>query len=69
MKIIQRNKSLSAAPPATTKLFIDGKAVESQTDKWVDLRNPATNEVITKVPQATQSEMQNAVNSAKEVIK
>ncbi|XP_067939225.1 probable methylmalonate-semialdehyde/malonate-semialdehyde dehydrogenase [acylating], mitochondrial [Watersipora subatra] len=47
----------------TTKLFLDGKFVESKTNEWVDLHNPATNEVITKVPVATQAEMEAAVSS------
>ena len=29
----------------TTKLFINNKMVESQTNDWIDLHNPATNEV------------------------
>ena len=29
----------------TTKLFINNKMVESQATEWVDLHNPATNEV------------------------
>lgn len=54
---------------ATTKLLIDGKLVESQTNEWIDLHNPATNEVITRVPCATQSEMQDAVDSCAETYK
>jgi len=57
----------SAAP--TTKLFLDGKFVESKTSKWIDLPNPATNEVITRVPESTQEEMQAAVDSCKEAFK
>ncbi|XP_025103394.1 probable methylmalonate-semialdehyde dehydrogenase [acylating], mitochondrial [Pomacea canaliculata] len=48
-----------------TKLFINNEFVESKTSKWVDLHNPATNEVISQVPEATQAEMQAAVNAAK----
>jgi malonate-semialdehyde dehydrogenase (acetylating)/methylmalonate-semialdehyde dehydrogenase len=29
----------------TTKLFINGKFVESKTEDWIDVHNPATNEV------------------------
>uniref|UniRef100_A0A8C9VAL7 Methylmalonate-semialdehyde/malonate-semialdehyde dehydrogenase [acylating], mitochondrial n=1 Tax=Scleropages formosus TaxID=113540 RepID=A0A8C9VAL7_SCLFO len=47
----------------TTKLFIDGKFVESKTSEWVDIHNPATNEVIGRVPKATQAEMLAAVDS------
>lgn len=53
----------------TTKLFIDGKFVESKTDKWIDVHNPATNEVVTRVPEATQDEMQAAVDSCKRAYK
>lgn len=58
-----------ASSPATTKLFIDGKTRESQTSKWIDLFNPATNELVTRVPQSTQDEMLQAVASSKEAYK
>jgi len=45
-------------------LYIDGKFVESKTTKWLDVHNPATNEVVSRVPEATQAEMQAAVDSA-----
>ena len=38
-----RGHASSAVP--TTKLFINNKMVESKTNEWIDLRNPATNEV------------------------
>jgi malonate-semialdehyde dehydrogenase (acetylating)/methylmalonate-semialdehyde dehydrogenase len=47
-----------------TPLFIDGKFVESKTTKWLDVRNPATQEVVTRVPEATQEEMRSAVDAA-----
>ncbi|KAI5741918.1 hypothetical protein M8J77_001164 [Diaphorina citri] len=50
---------------ATTKLYIDGKFVESKATDWIDLHNPATNEVVTRVPKATPAEMESAVASAK----
>ncbi|OXB66821.1 hypothetical protein ASZ78_003523 [Callipepla squamata] len=49
----------------TTKLFIDGKFVESKTTEWIDIHNPATNEVVARVPKATTSEMEAAVASCK----
>lgn len=57
-------RSYSSAAP-TTKLFINNEYVESKTNKWVDVHNPATNEVVTRVPEATQAEMQAAVDAAK----
>uniref|UniRef100_A0A8D8VVV8 Probable methylmalonate-semialdehyde/malonate-semialdehyde dehydrogenase [acylating], mitochondrial n=1 Tax=Cacopsylla melanoneura TaxID=428564 RepID=A0A8D8VVV8_9HEMI len=50
---------------STTKLYIDGKFVESKTSDWIDLHNPATNEVVTRVPKSTPAEMEAAVASAK----
>ncbi|XP_013388896.1 probable methylmalonate-semialdehyde dehydrogenase [acylating], mitochondrial [Lingula anatina] len=53
----------------TTKLFINGQFVESKTSDWIDLHNPATNEVITRVPKATHDEMEAAVAGCKEAFK
>ncbi|KRX44205.1 putative methylmalonate-semialdehyde dehydrogenase [acylating], mitochondrial, partial [Trichinella murrelli] len=54
---------------STVKLWFDGKAVESSTTEWIDLTNPATNEVISKVPMTTKSEMERAVESCKKAFK
>ena len=48
----------------TVKLFINGKKVESQTDKFINNYNPATNEVVSRVPCATPSEMNAAFEAA-----
>lgn len=63
-KAISRLYSSNVAP--TTKLFIDGQFVESKTSNWLELYNPATNELVTKVPEATPNELQAAVDSAKQ---
>ncbi|XP_006206123.1 methylmalonate-semialdehyde/malonate-semialdehyde dehydrogenase [acylating], mitochondrial isoform X1 [Vicugna pacos] len=55
----------SSSSVPTVKLFIDGKFVESKSDKWIDIHNPATNEVIGRVPHATKAEMDAAVSSCK----
>ncbi|XP_064622188.1 probable methylmalonate-semialdehyde/malonate-semialdehyde dehydrogenase [acylating], mitochondrial [Lineus longissimus] len=57
----------SSAP--TTKLFIDGKFVESQTTEWIDIHNPATNEVVSRCPKTTPSEMQAAIESCNSAFK
>ncbi|KAJ2749378.1 hypothetical protein GGI19_005689, partial [Coemansia pectinata] len=49
---------------ATTKLFIDGQFVESQASEWIDVHNPATQEVVTRVPKTTASELEEAARSA-----
>lgn len=53
----------------TTKLFINNEFVESKASEWMDVKNPATNEVVTKVPIATREEMNQAVNSCAEAYK
>ncbi|KAJ2719615.1 hypothetical protein GGI07_005113 [Coemansia sp. Benny D115] len=50
--------------PAATKLFINGQFVESQTSEWMDVINPATQDVVTRVPQSTAHELNEAAHSA-----
>lgn len=50
-------------------MFIDGKFVDSTTKDWIDLHDPATNEIVTRVPKSTPDEMQAAVESAKRAYK
>lgn len=56
--------SVSATPP-TVKLLIDGRFVESAASEWHDVINPATQEVIARVPFATDEEIDAAVAAAK----
>jgi len=58
-----------SASPATTKLFLNNEFVESTTTDFIPLHNPATNEVVTMVPKATQAEMEAATASCKEAYK
>ena len=53
----------------TVKLLIGGQLVESKTSQWRDVVNPATQEVLARVPFATLDEMNAAVASAKEAFK
>lgn len=46
-------------------LLIDGQLVQSQTSEWRDVINPATQEVVARVPLATREELDRAVASAK----
>jgi malonate-semialdehyde dehydrogenase (acetylating)/methylmalonate-semialdehyde dehydrogenase len=48
----------------TAKLLIDGKFVESRSAEWRDIVNPATQEVVGRVPFATREEIDAAVASA-----
>ncbi|MBC3210345.1 CoA-acylating methylmalonate-semialdehyde dehydrogenase [Pseudomonas sp. SWRI111] len=58
----------SLTPNETTvqkvKLLIDGEWVESQTAEWHDIVNPATQQVLAKVPFATAAEVDAAVSAA-----
>lgn len=66
--IFQRSYNTTNVAP-TMKMFIDGKFVDSKTNDWIDLHDPATNEVITRVPKSTNEEMEAAVASAKRAYK
>lgn len=45
-------------------LFIDGEFRQSVSQEWVDVTNPATNEVLARLPCATEEEMSAAVRGA-----
>lgn len=51
--------------PPRVKLLIDGKFVESVATEWRDIVNPATQEVLARVPFATAAELEAAVAGAK----
>ena len=58
-----------AVQAPTVKLLIDGQLVESQTTQWRNVVNPATQEVLARVPFATPEEVHAAVANAKEAFK
>lgn len=47
-----------------TPWFIDNKFVPSSTTQYIDLHDPATNNLVTRVPQNTDEELKAAVDSA-----
>lgn len=51
------------------KLYINGQYIESKSNKWIDVENPATGEIIGKVPKATDSEINLACESAYKAFK
>ena len=55
-----------AQPVPTVKLLIHGQFVESKTTEWKDVVNPATQQVLARVPFATAAELDAAVASAAE---
>ncbi|KAL5270654.1 hypothetical protein ACHWQZ_G001378 [Mnemiopsis leidyi] len=70
-----RSMSTAKVSPAAgtelykTKNLINGEFIESSTSEWIDLHNPATNELVTRVPKSTPEEMQAAVDAAKSAFK
>ncbi len=60
---------MSAQKIPTVPLLINGERVESRTKQWRDVRNPATQEVLARVPLATPEELNAAVSAAKEAFK
>ncbi|MET3456111.1 CoA-acylating methylmalonate-semialdehyde dehydrogenase [Pseudomonas kilonensis] len=60
------NVSLTPSDTAlqTVRLLIDGEWVESQSSEWHDIVNPATQQVLAKVPFATASEVDAAIAAA-----
>jgi methylmalonic acid semialdehyde dehydrogenase len=53
----------------TVKLLIDGEFIESTTQEWRDVVNPATQEVLARVPFATAEEIDRAVASGQKAFK
>lgn len=50
----------------TAKLLINGQFIESKTQEWQDIINPATQEVIGRVPFATVEEVDAAIQAAQD---
>ncbi len=53
----------------TVKLLIGGEFVESRSTQWRDVINPATQQVLARVPFATPQELDAAVESGKQAFK
>ena len=51
--------------PIDTPNFLDNEFIPSKTSSWIDLNDPATNNLVTRVPQSTIEELRAAVESAK----
>ena len=50
--------------PLDTQNFMDNQFTPSQATQWIDLYDPATNNLVTRIPQSTDAEMKAAVESA-----
>ncbi|KAF7937785.1 uncharacterized protein EAE97_007581 [Botrytis byssoidea] len=47
-----------------TPYFVDNKFLKSESTQFIDLHDPATNNLVTRVPQSTDAELKAAVDSA-----
>jgi len=63
------NPAALANRAPTVKMLLDGKFIESRSDEWHDVVNPATQQVLAQVPFATDAEIDAAIASAKEAYK
>jgi len=61
-------KAVAGSVP-TVKLLINGKFVESKAKSWRDVVNPATQEVLARVPMCDAAEVGEAVKAAAEAFK
>lgn len=52
--------------PYLTPSFAQNELIKSASDTWYDIHDPATNQVIAKVPQSTPEELEQAVTDAHE---
>lgn len=46
------------------KMYIDGKFIDNTSGKWIDVLNPATEEVISKMPDGTIEDARKAIDAA-----
>ncbi|MBO5444574.1 MAG: aldehyde dehydrogenase [Muribaculaceae bacterium] len=46
------------------KMYIDGKFVDSDSGKWIDVLNPSTEEVISRQPEGTKEDVEKALDAA-----
>jgi malonate-semialdehyde dehydrogenase (acetylating)/methylmalonate-semialdehyde dehydrogenase len=63
------NPAALANRAPTVKMLLDGKFIESRSNEWHDVVNPATQQVLAQVPFATDAEINAAIASAKEAYK
>lgn len=62
-------KNVRARTLTTVPMAINGKLVESKSDKFFHVHNPATGELIAKTPLCTQAEMKEALAGCEEAFK
>ncbi|KAF4623237.1 hypothetical protein D9613_002119 [Agrocybe pediades] len=66
---ISANWKGTNATGGATKNFIGGEFVESLSSEWIDVHDPSTQTLLTRVPQTTESEFNDAVDAATQAFK
>lgn len=61
--------TMTATEKKTLTNFIDGQWVKSTTDKYENVPNPATGEILAEVPISTTEDLEKAVTAAKQAFK
>ncbi|SIS49255.1 aldehyde dehydrogenase [Salimicrobium flavidum] len=47
------------------KMYINGEYIESDSNEWIEIENPATGEIISKTPKGTEEDVNRAVRAAR----
>ncbi|KAF9056521.1 methylmalonate-semialdehyde dehydrogenase [Panaeolus papilionaceus] len=66
---ISANWQGTSATGGATKNFIGGEFIESKSTEWIDIHDPSTQTVLTRVPQTTEAEFNQAVDAASQAYK
>lgn len=59
----------TSATGGNTKNFIGGEFIESRTSDWIDVVDPASQTLLSRVPETTSSEFEQAVAAAQDAFK
>lgn len=59
-------KTQDVQTPPKVKVLIGGEFLDSQAQEWIDVINPATQDVVSRLPLTTPEEFQSAVDAAKQ---
>ncbi|KAJ3121552.1 Methylmalonate-semialdehyde dehydrogenase [acylating] mitochondrial [Physocladia obscura] len=66
---VVRSLASSSGIPPKVKMYINGEFIDSQTDRWIQIKNPATQEVLGLVPECTSTELKYATETANDAFK
>ncbi|THH18419.1 hypothetical protein EW146_g2550 [Bondarzewia mesenterica] len=59
----------TSASGGNTKNYIGGEFVESKANQWIDVLDPSTQTLLTRVPETTSTEFEQAVDAASQAFK